>query len=56
MLAFSLAGAPLSASHDATLAVNLLYCRSPISGQNSADNSFLLFIAFRQYANFFIRN
>ena len=31
MVAFSLAGAPLSVSHDATRAVNLLYCRSPRS-------------------------
>ena len=29
MLVFSLAGAPLSISQDATWAVNLLYCRSP---------------------------
>ena len=29
MIVFSLAGAPLSVSHDATRAVNLLYCRSP---------------------------
>ena len=29
MLDFSLAGAPLSVSQDATRAVNLLYCRSP---------------------------
>ena len=29
MLVFSLAGAPLSVSHNATRAVNLLYCRSP---------------------------
>ena len=29
MLVFSLAVAPLSVSHDATRAVNLLYCRSP---------------------------
>ena len=29
MLVFSLPGAPLSVSHDATRAVNLLYCRSP---------------------------
>ena len=29
MLVLSLAGAPLSVSHDATRAVNLLYCRSP---------------------------
>ena len=29
MLVFSLAGAPLSVSQDATQAVNLLYCRSP---------------------------
>ena len=29
MPVFSLAGAPLSVSHDATRAVNLLYCRSP---------------------------
>ena len=31
MLVFSLAGAPLSVSQDATQAVNLLYCRSPRS-------------------------
>ena len=29
MLVFSLAGAPLSISQDATRTVNLLYCRSP---------------------------
>ena len=29
MLVFSLAGAPLSVTHDATRAVNLLYCCTP---------------------------
>ena len=29
MLVFSLAGAPISVSQDATREVNLLYCRSP---------------------------
>ena len=33
MLVFSLAGAPLSVSQDATQAVNLLYCRSPSSAK-----------------------
>ena len=31
MLVSSLAGAPLSVSHDTTRAANLLYCRSPRS-------------------------
>ena len=39
MLVFSLAGAPLSVSQDATRAVNLLYCRSP---GNDAQISSLL--------------
>ena len=39
MLVFSLAGAPLSISQDATRAVNLLYCRSP--GGNSISVLFL---------------
>ena len=44
MLVFSLAGAPLSVSHDATRAVNLLYCRSPRSNQmNEYCNLFMLF-------------
>ena len=34
MIVFSLAGAPLSVYHDATRAVNLLYCRSPSLHQN----------------------
>ena len=39
MLVFSLAGAPLSVSQDATRAVNLLYCRSP---KNNLQHLFLV--------------
>ena len=43
MPVFSLAGAPLSVSHDATQAVNLLYCRSLSVSSNGEFLKILVF-------------
>ena len=49
MLVFSLAGATLSVSQDATRVVNLLYCRSPsgasVAGAKAQLRSHLVIIA-----------